>query len=1378
MPPIKYSDLITPDDSIKRAIEEVQLLRQTYVEALDSIKTAALALKATLKELGGVKNLSSLSDVYKKAGDLAKQKAQLLAKENQAAREQQRLQEKLASDQEKALKSEATQRKLIAQAKAAEAKADAASLNAAKKKAELTKAEAQAAAALAREKDRATRAQISAQNALERQRSQATKQALADAERLRRQQESLNEAKKRETLLWKLTHNSFTQSIALGNVLGSVYMSIWSNLRNGIRNAWEVMTGFEVTMSGMKAILMANDAQFQKLEQDAIRLGGATIFTAKQVGELQIEYGKLGFSTQEILDATEATLALAAAADEGVKEAAATGGAVLRGFNLQANEMKRVANVMTQSFVDSALDLEKFRESMKFIAPVAQQAGFSIEGTTALLMKLADAGLYGSLAGTALRNIILRLSDDNSKLAKAIGGSIKSVEEFIPALKKLESQGISLSDALQLTDRRAVTAFATLLNKSDELNPTIVALERVGNSAQDMANIRMDNLLGSIEKLKGAWEGLIINVSKSENILGGVIRTWVDNLAAFIDRIKDDQQYLQNFIDNIKQIATGILSLAVATKVVVPTLTSLIALLRGAQTGAVGLALAWKGLGAAFKSNAIGLAITGVTLLVQRLAMMEKRSKEAREEYEYLISEAGVRATAQEDAVKSMDRYNEELERERRNARELFSILKDETSSRNDKKIAMEEINTRYKTYLPNLLTEKTTVGDIARAQVAVNDALANGILLKVQAEETEKAIGSYQRANLDVQKRLAAQYGLTAEEYGKLTKLGGIVPVGSVTPGGEEQPSLDPQLETAYQKLKGRYMKIAELPQEVANLIGREKMTLIPWGNKKEISVEVATVFEALETLRRGAEIRVQEINKIFEGQGVKTGFVPDMFEPPGDGGKTKDRTKDFQSSAYELIEAQIDMMEEGLNKQLAILALAHTKEMAALEKNFKDKEGVWFNEEGFMEIKALKEAVLYKKSLELQQEYAMKSLQISKGEIEAYEEAVQKGVDLQIESVEKRRDIQIARINQLEAEDKVLAAAQKRSNEENKKRQEEFETERQRAQIIAEIEILNIKRAAFPEQMELLDAQFKELKAKLDALGIDLKTKDTEENIWTLMGFDYNDADVKRFTETVESQFKKLGSVVQNITNSWVEAADRRVEASQREVDQLQESLQIEMEAKEQGLANDYDLVRQRLRLAEEEQSKAIQVQKKAYEDQRKIETAMQAVSLVSATADIIQSAAAAGGVLAPIVAGVAIAAMWGVFAAAQSKASSVTKGYAKGVIGIDGEGSETSDSIPVRVSRGESIMTAKTTKKYKGALAAMAKNDDAAVMRELMILMSAKRHSDMASDSVRRDPVLRHDLEKVFSKFLDKMAKNVHETGDYRVERIGNVTMRIRK
>ena len=289
--------------------------------------------------------------------------------------------------------------------------------------------------------------------------------------------------------------------------LGISYIAFRA-LTSAISGVIRVGKEFEKNMSNVAAISGATGAELQALETNARNLGATTVFTATQVAGLQTEFAKLGFTSKEIRGVTKDTLALAAASGADLATSAAVAGQTLRAFGLSVSETSRVTDTMALSFSRSALDMEKFTNSMQYVAPVAKAVGFSVEGTTALLGGLANAGISGSMAGTALRTVFLKLADSNSELSKKLGGSVTSADELLPALKNLSDSGIDLTEILGLVDKRAVSAFKILLDGSDDVAKLKDELDNAGGAAQRMAEIQLDNLEGSMTLLKSATEGL------------------------------------------------------------------------------------------------------------------------------------------------------------------------------------------------------------------------------------------------------------------------------------------------------------------------------------------------------------------------------------------------------------------------------------------------------------------------------------------------------------------------------------------------------------------------------------------------------------------------------------------------------------------------------------------------------------------------------------------------------------------------------------------------------------------------------------------------------------------------------------------------------
>lgn len=318
---------------------------------------------------------------------------------------------------------------------------------------------------------------------------------------------SLNQSSKQ---LNSFLGNVKSVGVALGVAFGG--QQVISFLRDTVNQ----IADFQQQLQVVKAITGATDKEFDQLSNSALKLGRSTQFTAKNVAELQTEFGRLGFTVPEILNATEATIDLATATGEDLAKSADTAGSTIRGFGLDASETRRVVDVMAESFNKSALGLENFTEAMKYVAPIAKSANLSVEETTALLGTLADAGIRGSQAGTSLRKIITDLAKDGRPLAAR--------------LKELADRGLSFAQANDEVGRTAYASLLVLTQNQKKTEDLTKALNDASGAAKETADIVGDTLTGDIKKLTGAYDGLIQSGGGATDVLREFVQAGTDVL--------------------------------------------------------------------------------------------------------------------------------------------------------------------------------------------------------------------------------------------------------------------------------------------------------------------------------------------------------------------------------------------------------------------------------------------------------------------------------------------------------------------------------------------------------------------------------------------------------------------------------------------------------------------------------------------------------------------------------------------------------------------------------------------------------------------------------------------------------------------------------
>lgn len=283
---------------------------------------------------------------------------------------------------------------------------------------------------------------------------------------------------------------------------------VWQGIRSGV----QTISDFEQAKVNLATILGKDVDDISMLTNEAMRLGAATRYTTSEAIGLQTELAKLGFTEREILAMGEPVLNFATALGADLSEAAALSGAALRIFGLDASETEELLGTLALATNKSSLDFSYLQTAISIVGPVAKTFGFSVKDTTALLGTLANAGFDASSAATATRNIFLNLADSGGKLAKALGGPVKTFPELMDGLKRLNERGIDLATTLELTDKRSVAAFNSFLAGADSAVALRGELEDTGGVLQEIADKRMDTVEGAVASLQSAWERFILSL--------------------------------------------------------------------------------------------------------------------------------------------------------------------------------------------------------------------------------------------------------------------------------------------------------------------------------------------------------------------------------------------------------------------------------------------------------------------------------------------------------------------------------------------------------------------------------------------------------------------------------------------------------------------------------------------------------------------------------------------------------------------------------------------------------------------------------------------------------------------------------------------------
>ena len=306
---------------------------------------------------------------------------------------------------------------------------------------------------------------------------------------------------------------------------------------------------FDKAMSEVKSVLLdLSGNQFDGLTKKAKELGATTANTATEIAGAMANLARAGFKEgdgfTQIQDAIKSVSDLANATGMDMAEASDIIAVGVKAFGLEASEATRVADVLALTASKTNTTVAELGEGMKFVAPVAKQLGFSIEETSAMLGKLADAGIKSTMGGTSLRKMMLSMGEDIEK------HGTKAFTDFMSV-----QQGVTTN--FDKFGARAVTGAGVLQQMSGQTAQLTEELYEATGAVDEMASRQLDNLAGDVTLFESAVSGLKMAIGEE---LNPVFREVVQVATKFINGLQGLFQHLFKDIGKTKNLTEIITS--------------------------------------------------------------------------------------------------------------------------------------------------------------------------------------------------------------------------------------------------------------------------------------------------------------------------------------------------------------------------------------------------------------------------------------------------------------------------------------------------------------------------------------------------------------------------------------------------------------------------------------------------------------------------------------------------------------------------------------------------------------------------------------------------------------------------------------------------
>ncbi|EFH2972208.1 phage tail tape measure protein [Escherichia coli] len=340
-----------------------------------------------------------------------------------------------------------------------------------------------------------------------------------------------------------------------------------------------LMPGYEFAQknSELQAVLgVAKDsAEMAALRKQARQLGDNTAASADDAAGAQIIIAKAGGDVDAIQAATPVTLNMALANRRTMEENAALLMGMKSAFQLSNDKVAHIGDVLSMTMNKTAADFDGMSDALTYAAPVAKNAGVSIEETAAMVGALHDAKITGSMAGTGSRAVLSRLQAPTGKAWDALkelgvktSDSKGNTRPVFTILKEMQAsfEKNRLGTAQQaeymktIFGEEASSAAAVLMTAAStgKLDKLTAAFKASDGKTAELVNIMQDNLGGDFKEFQSAYEAVGTDLFDQQE---GALRKLTQTATKYVLKLDGWIQKNKSLASTIGLIAGGALAL-------------------------------------------------------------------------------------------------------------------------------------------------------------------------------------------------------------------------------------------------------------------------------------------------------------------------------------------------------------------------------------------------------------------------------------------------------------------------------------------------------------------------------------------------------------------------------------------------------------------------------------------------------------------------------------------------------------------------------------------------------------------------------------------------------------------------------------------------
>lgn len=302
-----------------------------------------------------------------------------------------------------------------------------------------------------------------------------------------------------------------------------------------LSNSFKRVREFDKSMQNLAGVLRTTRGEISDIENEIIRVAGASVKTSREVANLAESLATLGLRDQDLINlikpANDLSIALGATSDEAAEFLVQN----LNAFGASTSEALEYADTIATIRTSTSLDFQRMRDSFQYLAPISRILGEDLAYTGGIIGLLSDNGLKAENAARLLGTAQQKLAKEGLSLTDALNQINEAQAEGAEGLELL-------SIASNLFGKQAAKVAVILATNQDEIQEYAERIRNSSGALDDLVNEQLKSLDAQIKILDSTWERLILTIENGEGKYARFFKGVTQGITGYLEELTEVEE--------------------------------------------------------------------------------------------------------------------------------------------------------------------------------------------------------------------------------------------------------------------------------------------------------------------------------------------------------------------------------------------------------------------------------------------------------------------------------------------------------------------------------------------------------------------------------------------------------------------------------------------------------------------------------------------------------------------------------------------------------------------------------------------------------------------------------------------------------------------